>query len=468
VVNEEEIVLDNHWWPVSWHHGEKLVNKPLLLLNLLANIEEVHEDFDPEMGEIGDQLFELQNRRSDAITMLPWSSQAPSQSEAAIEALRKHFRDRVTLISFVLSRLFPDEFFYFRTGDLEDPIFDGFAFFSDVLPELTFDFPRVGRTGFDRYLLLNRALHEVATKLWPEADRPHSRVLALLYDQLALLFTIPTDYNRYWLAAGRMENAIQEQDSKVGEASDWSGKKEMFPGDLVFLYTMSPVKAFTGVYEVTEIPTPDPWGGWDGLWVDLQKLGHIQGLTFAQLKADPVLSQWGPVLRNFQGTVTEPIPHAVYNRLIELIPGVANELCLQPEPLSSVAESGVYSSESDFETKVVEPLLRGWGLQFTQQALCRFQFGVNEHCGRIDFLVRDARGLITIVESKLRILTDDDLARAMAQAKSYALMEGLTSLLLRHPRGFGAIRSIEIARSCFKSLLTRTYRKTMRRCGNFS
>src|SRR5688572_5608379 len=125
------------------------MNKRLLLGNLLANVEEVHEDFDPELNGIPDQLFELQNRRSDAVRTLPWDLHAPFESTVAVEALRIHFGDRVTLISFVLSQLYPDEFFFYRTGDLEDAIFDGFAFFGDVLPELIFDFSRVGRTGFD-------------------------------------------------------------------------------------------------------------------------------------------------------------------------------------------------------------------------------------------------------------------------------------------------------------------------------
>jgi len=214
------------------------MNKRLLLQQLLANVEEVHEHFAPKVDCISDRLFELQNRRSDAIMTLPWSSQAPSDSRVAVEALRKHFGDRVTLVSFVLSQIFPREYLFFRTGDLENAIFDGFAFFSDVWPELAFDFPRVGRTGFDRYLVLNRALRELAAEVWTEVDNPESRILALLYDQLALLFTIPADYNRYWLVAGKVER----RDVKVAESISWSGKKEMLEGDLVFRYTMSPVR----------------------------------------------------------------------------------------------------------------------------------------------------------------------------------------------------------------------------------
>lgn len=123
------------------------MNKRFLLQELLVNVEEVQEDFDPKMGPISDQLFELQNRRSDAITTLPWSAQAPSDSRVAVEALRKHFGDRVTLVSFVLSQTLPQEFLFFRTGDLENAIFDGFAFFSDIWPELAFEFPRIGADG---------------------------------------------------------------------------------------------------------------------------------------------------------------------------------------------------------------------------------------------------------------------------------------------------------------------------------
>jgi hypothetical protein len=171
------------------------MNKRLLLQQLLMNVEEVNEDFNPTLGAISDQLYELQNRRSDAITTLPWSSEPPSDSRVAVEALRKHFGDRVTLVSFVLSQILPQEFLFFRTGDLENAIFDGFAFFSDVWPKLAFNFPRVGRTGFDRYLVLNRTLRELAREVWTKVDDPESRILALLYNELAMLFTVPTDYN---------------------------------------------------------------------------------------------------------------------------------------------------------------------------------------------------------------------------------------------------------------------------------
>ena len=45
------------------------MNKRLMFLNLIANVEEVHEEFDPEMGTIRDQLFELQNRQQTPLQL---------------------------------------------------------------------------------------------------------------------------------------------------------------------------------------------------------------------------------------------------------------------------------------------------------------------------------------------------------------------------------------------------------------
>jgi hypothetical protein len=410
------------------------MNKRLLFHDLIDNAESCHEDFERQQDDISDQLFELQNRRADAVTSLPWA-QPPKQKSRALRDLRRHFGDRVTLISLVLSRLFPEDYLFYRTGDAEAPVFEGFAFFADVVSELAFDFDRVGRTGIERYLVVNNALRELASRCWPSVEDPQSRLTALLYQELALLFTTTSDYNRYWIAAGQPENTQGVDRVRVGESGEWAGKREMMPGDLVFLYVMSDPKAITAIFEVSDFPYADPWGAWNGYWVEITKLADFGGPSFAEMRKDSVLRQWGPVQRNFQGTVVEAMPHAVYNRLLQLLPEVTRDLKLIPEPLSHVPQSGSYASEAEFEEKVIEPLLRGWSWQFTRQAPCWFPFGVNEHCGRIDFLVRDTRGIITLIESKLRVVTPAELESAVAQARSYALIEGAPSFVVAAPEG---------------------------------
>lgn len=411
------------------------MNKRLLFDHLIENAERHHEHFEPEGDDLAQDLWEVQNRRSEAVTSLPWA-EPPKQVSRAVRDLRRHFGDRVTLISLVLSRFFPEHFLFYRTGDAEAPIFEGFAFFADVIPELDFDFDRVGRTGIERYLRVNQALRDLAARYWPSVEGPQSRLLALLYQELALLFTATSDYNRYWIAAGKPENAEGSDRVRVGERSGWSGKREMVPGDLVFLYMMSDPKAITALFKVAEFPEPDPRGGWHGYWVEIEKLADCRGPTFAGMRTDRVLQQWGPVQRRFQGTVVEAMPHAVYNRLLKLLPELVRDLGLKPEPESPRPASRFYKSEAEFEDDVVVPLLRRWGWHFTRQAACRFQFGVNEHCGRIDFRVRDARGPITVIESKLRVVTSEERERAVAQARSYALMEGVPSFVVAAPEGF--------------------------------
>jgi hypothetical protein len=55
--------------------------------------------------------------------------------------------------------------------------------------------------------------------------------------------------------------------------------------------------------------------------------------------------------------------------------------------------------------------------------------------GRIDFLVSDGAGLLTLFENKLRVATEQQLQKAVDQAKSYALMLGLPSFVVASPEG---------------------------------
>lgn len=410
------------------------MNKRLLFHDLLDNAHDHHAHFVPKWADLGEWLLELQNRRSDAVTSLPWA-RPPKQKSVVIEELRRHFGNRVTLISLVLSRMFPEDYLFYRTGDAETPIFDGFGFFADAIPELAFDFDRVGPTGFERYLAVNKALRELVSRYWPAVKNPQSRLLALLYRELALLFTTASEYNRYWIAAGQPENSAGADRVRVGRSSEWAAKREMMPGDLVFLYVMSDPKAVTAIFRVSDFPRADPWGAWNGYWIEITKLANCSGPSFAQMRQDSVLRNWGPVRRNFQGTVMEAMPHAVYNRLLQLLPEVKRDLGLEEESLSRIPQSGFYASEAEFEEKVIEPLLRGWGWEFTPQKPCVFQFGVNEHRGRIDFVVQDSRGSITLIESKLRVVTAVELAAAVAQARSYALIEGIRSFVVAAPEG---------------------------------
>ncbi len=357
----------------------------------------------------------------------------PSTPEGAIPRLRAHFKDNVTLISRVLNHLFPKRHLFYRVSNLEDEIFRGFDFFSSVMPEFGFSFPRVGRTGFDRYLEVNAVLLRLFGEAYPELEEPQARVSWFLYEGLGRLFTEKSDYHRYWIMATRDERfeALDSQD-----VLEWAGRKEMQEGDLVFMYRAAPRSAITDVFEVAGEPIFDPWGAWDGFWANLRRVCRIADVPFAVLRDDPVLGGWGVVRKRLTGVRTEPMPHWIYNRLLLEIPERTREAHgLEPEPTANVGRSGQFASEADFEDRVVEHLLRRWNLGYQRQHRRRFRFGSQYHLGIVDFYVGDGRGPITLFEDKFRVLNEEDLKEAREQGRSYALMLGVPSFVVASPEG---------------------------------
>jgi hypothetical protein len=233
------------------------------------------------------------------------------------------------------------------------------------------------------------------------------------------------------------EEYFESLDSlELEKDKSWSGRKEMQGGDLVFMYRMAPRKAITDVFRLRGDPRFDPWGAWDGFWVELDRVSHIEDIRFSTMRADPVLGQWSVIRRQFQGVTAEPVPHSVYNQLLEHVPAATRERYgLKREPLAEVGQSGQFTSEADFEEQVIEPLLKRWGFNYQAQYPCRFRFGTQAQRGRVDYFVSDGQGPITLFEDKLRIMNEQERAPAVEQAKSYALMLGLPSFVVAAPEG---------------------------------
>lgn len=289
------------------------MNKYLLFEWILNDLEKNLENYYPaktiENLKLEDVLFELNNRK---LVDLPLS--LPQTPEEMIPILREHFKDDVTRISLLLNHHFPDQYFFYRVSKLEPEIFLGFQFFSDVIPDFDFSFDKVGTKSFTRYLELNEQLMQFAHKAWPDSKHPQRHLAFLLYQGLGDLFLEKSDYHRYWLVATR-EQYFEHLDSEEKEL-DWSGRKEMQPGDLAFVYRTAPRKAITDILKVKHNPIFDPWGAWDGFWVMLEKVCAIEDIPIAKMREDETLKQWGLLKRNFVGTVSEPIPHSIYNALL--------------------------------------------------------------------------------------------------------------------------------------------------------
>lgn len=410
------------------------MNKEILLQWILEDAEKNHHHYTFEDGsedKLDDVLREDLRSLAKRDVMLPRS--IPSNPDKVIPILRSHFKDNVTLISRVLNHYFSDRYLFYRVSKLEEEIFTAFDFFSSAFPDFEFPFSRIGRKGFDKYLVLNEALMRFFKGVYPDLeDDPQARIAWFLYEGLGRLFLEKSDYHRYWVHVTRKEyfESLDAEDDL-----NWSGRKGMQSGDLVFTYRTAPRSAITDIFEVTNEPFFDPWGEWDGFWVDLSRVCWIKDISLADLKKDSVLGGWNVVRKQFQGVVVESVPHSVYNRLLEKIPEDLRTLHdLEPEPTNE-GLSGQFDSEADFEDQVIEPLLRRWGFSYQKQYRCRFQYGRQALYGLVDFYVSDGTGPITLFENKFRILNEKDLQQAMEQGRSYALMLGLPCFVVASPEG---------------------------------
>ena len=406
------------------------MNKQLLLDFVLQNVKSLGNRRTYCPATLEDRMFELYSRRENTCVYPP--ARLPHDPDKALAVLRDLYKDDVSRISLVLNHFFPEDFLFYRVSKVEPEIFQAFDFLSEIVPEFKLPYSQVGKKGLDRYLVLNEAMLAFGRRQWPAATDLQPQIHKLLYDNLARLFLQTNEYNRYWLNVTREDS--QQQDV-------WSGRKDMRQGDLVFMYQIAPTKAMTDLYRLVGDPWFDPWGAWDGFWVEIKRICTIPKISVRDLRHDPVLSDWSVVRRSFQGIVTEAVPHSCYNRLLALLPEkICRDHQLYREQVAGLGGSGHFTSEEQFENEVIEPLLRSWGLRFQRQVLCKCHFGTQDINGFIDFLVSDQTKPITLFENKLKIINDDQLQKAIDQAKSYALLLGLPSFVVASPEGLKLYR----------------------------
>lgn len=394
------------------------------ILNWLMEDAEKYADeyYGFQEENLEEKLYSLNGRNK-----LELPSSLPKAKDEMISILRKHFNDNVNIISLVLNHYFPEDFIFYRFSKLEDEIFKGFDFLELELP-----FSKIGNKNFDKYLKLNEILFNIFHERWPDLKNPQKRVSYFLYQGLGNLFLEKSDYNRYWIMVTNQEH-FNELDSN--NENIWSGRKEMQKGDLVFMYRTAPRKAITDIFSVTADPDYDPWWPW-GFWVSIKRLSSIKDITFSDMRADPIIGLWNIIRRQFQGISTEQVPHSIYNELLKKLPeDIKQKFNLKPEPVAKVGYSGQYVSEQEFEEEFVIPLLKRWGFQYQYQYPQIFHVGCQQHHCRVDFHVSDEKGHLTLFENKVRIINDVELRVAIDQAKSYALMLGLSSFVVASPEG---------------------------------
>lgn len=401
-------------------------------------------------AELEDMLLELNSRRHLLLSKAFYDTIKKSSknhnsrnhhNDNKINSYVKEvFKNNITMISLVLNYIYPERYFFYRRSMLENEIFAGFKFLSDIIEDFNLPFSSIGegKHSYDNYTQLNDALHSFANKAWPDLKDPkiiQQRIHYFIYQGLGSLFLNRNDYNQYWIMATGEPN-FEELDTKI--EVNWSGRKEMQQGDLVFMYRQTPRKAITELFSVSQSPWFDPYGGWTGFWVPLSKITSISDITMVDMKHDEKLKHWGFVKVSSQGVSTAPMPYFAYNRLLELIGNdVSKKYDLKPEITGDVAIPNEYSTEIEFEDEVIEPLLKRWGFKHQRQFPCEFIVGSQRHSCQIDFVVKDSdNNPLTLFENKIRIANEKELTKAVLQAKSYALQLGLGNFVVASPEGF--------------------------------
>jgi hypothetical protein len=388
--------------------------------------------------DLNDLISEINSRRNISLPNAIISKYMVDEEEI-ISILNDKYKNNISNISLILNYIYPEQYLFYRVSILENEIFAGFKFLSEIYDKFQFSFSRIGhnKDSFANYLILNKALFAFASKAWPNIKDPKSiqkRINYFLFDELSFLFLDQNSYNRYWILISGAKN-FDSLDNEIDTI--WSGRKEMQIGDLVFMYRQNPRKAITEIYKVSGQPYFDAYLGWGGFYTPLRKIASIKDITMVEMKHDPILSKWSFVKVQSQGVIAASIPYSIYNRLLEKI---GNDVCirlgLSAESIGQEENSGTYSSEEEFEDKIIEPLLRHWGFKFRRQHPCYFIIGSQYHTCYVDFIVQDEKGDLTLFEDKLEILNDSQLKRAVLQAKSYSLLLGMKSFVVASPEGF--------------------------------
>ena len=99
-----------------------------------------------------------------------------------------------------------------------------------------------------------------------------------------------------------------------------------------------------------------------------------------------------------------------------------------------------FATEREFERTCIERMLARWGVEYRAQHTHRYLRGSSPASLKIDYLVSDKDGLLTLFENKRRLSKLADREQAVKQARSYALELTLPSFIVAAPDGLWLYR----------------------------
>jgi hypothetical protein len=281
---------------------------------------------------------------------------------------------------------------------------------------------------------------------------------ALVYDLGPRLLSKPGPYPvdpppRIWVAAtnnrfGQFEK-LDQIDSEYIDG--WAINPKARRGDLALMYCVSPRSALVSIHRSATRAHRDPFGGWNGHFADLTEKIPIPWITFAEMKADPVMKEWKLVRGNFQGLLHYEVPQEVWERIKQIVaekdPEAGERLAQYAnaaEGVRMIKVSGEKWSELEVEEKLVIPLLDQLGWKVDRTVVRQVEMDIKIGSGKPKRVYADFVGYsdalssepLLVVEAKRRLGNDTELKRAVEQAECYAGKLRCSRFAVAAPEGF--------------------------------
>jgi hypothetical protein len=122
------------------------MNGEYILNWLIEDTERNANGIYPDLWQyrLEDQLYEL-NSRSDINLPAGISLNNLPKEEDAISILQDNFKNKISFISLILNYIYPEKYMFYRVSMLENEIFSGLKFLSDIYEKFQFKFYKIGQ-----------------------------------------------------------------------------------------------------------------------------------------------------------------------------------------------------------------------------------------------------------------------------------------------------------------------------------
>lgn len=243
-----------------------------------------------------------------------------------------------------------------------------------------------------------------------------------------------------WLLLGGPEDYKWLEEADETSTSHWQGGIDTRRGDIMMLYARTPHKCIHSIWRAQTDGFVDPFFHYHStVWV--QDRIKTAPVTFAEMKADPVISQMGIIKAHLQGPSGKPFNVEEYEAVLKIMENKGQDISELPRIESTTFLPDIeLKNERDVEVLLVEPLLKEIGYSETDwlRQMC-VRMGRGEHYyPDYVFNPQTKKGdehADMVLEAKYRINTRKALTDAYRQAKSYALLLKCKKIVLASVEG---------------------------------